>query len=266
MTADLATNPRRSPENRARGRGPVHRRGEGASLPGVVDRGRARARARGTPPILSGAMAGLWQRLFGGGASGLSAEAAREPEPASADPSSRSPMTAKALARRLLVEHDGRPDSDALWRACEVEGVDIRAVDRELDLLEEAANVRRASVDPSRLRILDLTGLEAMRMRVVGVSYSVTQAERERFGGTEYLLIREPENTSDPQAVAVYGKGRRVGYLSTARAQRISALLASLDADAFQVTGAATNERSSVLWVDVPRLPVLRTFVTGRGT
>lgn len=42
--------------------------------------------------------------------------------------------------------------------------------------------------------------------------------DREAYSGREYPLVREPENKHDSNAVAVYGRGRKVGYLSTAKA------------------------------------------------
>ncbi|MFC7404298.1 HIRAN domain-containing protein [Georgenia alba] len=99
------------------------------------------------------------------------------------------------------------------------------------------------------------------RTRVKGSAYAVSDAERARYGGREHLLIAEPDNEADPSAVAAYGKGHRVGYLSTARAASLAPLLAQLPGDAFRVTGSSTTSSTIVLWVDVPKVEPLRRFV-----
>ena len=70
--------------------------------------------------------------------------------------------------------------------------------------------------------------------------------------------MREPDNPTDVQAVAVYGRGHRVGYLSQARAASTAPLLAQLRGDAFRVTGTGTTPNSIVLWVDAPKVDALR--------
>ncbi len=113
---------------------------------------------------------------------------------------------------------------------------------------------------------MDLSGLDSTRRRIKGSAYSVSDAERARYGGPEYLLIAEPDNEADPSAVAVYGKGHRVGYVSTPRAAGLAPLLAQIDADAFRVTGVGTSESHGTrLWVDVPKVDSLRRFIREHG-
>ena len=104
-------------------------------------------------------------------------------------------------------------------------------------------------------------------MRIKGSANWVTDSARAKFGGAEYLLVREPENEFDTTAVAVYGKGREVGYLSSVKAAGLAPILDPLafdafDAfDAFKAGGASVFEKSIRLWVDVPNLAQLRQFL-----
>lgn len=125
----------------------------------------------------------------------------------------------------------------------------------------EGERVRVSKVDVSTLRIVDLGELETVRTRIKGSMYVVTDAQRATHSGSEYLLIREPKNRVDTKAVAVYGKGRRVGYVSAAKAATLAPLLDSIEGDAFRVTGAGVIEGgSSRLWVDLPKVGALRAF------
>lgn len=169
---------------------------------------------------------------------------------------------AARLAGQLLLEFPDEVPDEVLAARAEAEALSPQTVARVLDRLRsgstETAGPQRRSIRVSTLEIVDLTSLPSVRMRVKGSAYSVTDAERRRFGGTEYLLVREPENVADPQAVAVYGRGHRVGYLSQARAASSSSLLAELTGDAFKVSGTGTTSSSIVLWVDVPTVGALR--------
>lgn len=166
-----------------------------------------------------------------------------------------------ALARELFAEHPGGMPADVLSDRAEAAGVDVQVIDRALDDLLEMATVKVRRITVASLHTVDLTGLESVRTRIKGVSYWVAWSERRRHGGTEYLLVTEPENEVDSTAVAVYGvTGRKVGHLSTARAASMTPLLLKLDGDAFRVTGSGVTASSGVLWVDVPRVPKLREY------
>lgn len=170
----------------------------------------------------------------------------------------------KRVARSLASRHPDGVPYDILTKTAAAEGLDPGTVlaQIEADQSRPRAVIRRRKVKLDELRTMDLSALDSVRMRIKGSAYAVSDAERRRQGGFEYLLIREPDNEADPSAVAVYGmKGVRVGYVSTARAASLSPLLAQLDVDAFKVSGAGATASSIVLWVDVPRVDALRKFV-----
>lgn len=172
----------------------------------------------------------------------------------------------KAVARTLSARFaDAEVPPDVLAETAATEGVDPEAVRRQIELDRtpgEPLVVRTRSVKPDELRVVDLSALESVRMRIKGSAFTVSDAERRRQSGPSYLLIREPDNEVDAFAVAVYGmRGRRVGYLSASRAAMVSPLLAQLDADAFKVSGAGTTKTSIVISVDVPKADALRRFV-----
>ena len=174
------------------------------------------------------------------------------------------PPTPESVARDLFREFPDGIDVDTLWDRCEAAGVEMSRVDRALDELRYAAEVKVETVKADALRVLDLTALPFVRTRIKGSAYWVTDAQRRRFGGPEYLLMREPQNRADPNAVAVYGHGRKVGYVSTAKAAGLAPLLDRLAADAYRVGGAGA-EQGMRLWVDLPTLDGLRRFVKARS-
>ncbi|WP_425499035.1 HIRAN domain-containing protein [Oerskovia flava] len=100
--------------------------------------------------------------------------------------------------------------------------------------------IRPRKLEPSALHVIDLSDLDSLRLRITGTAYCVTDDERRRYGGTEYLLVCEPDNETDSSAVAVYGRGSRVGYLPRARAASICPVTL-MDADAFRVSGAGSG-------------------------
>lgn len=107
---------------------------------------------------------------------------------------------------------------------------------------------------------VDLRGLPSSRFRIVGTAHWVTDAERRTYSAQEYELVREPNNEHDTRAVAVYGRGRKVGYLSAAKAAGLAPELDRLGEAAFVVGGDSVTEHSIRMWVDIPRLPALRAF------
>lgn len=112
------------------------------------------------------------------------------------------------------------------------------------------------------LSVVDFTSLPSVRTRIVGSAHWVSDKERRRYGGSEYLLVREPGNEHDAQAIAVYGLGRKVGHLSAAKAASLASILDRLSADAYRVTGAGADARSVQLWVDLPRVDAIRKFTS----
>ncbi|WP_345434856.1 HIRAN domain-containing protein [Microbacterium gilvum] len=116
----------------------------------------------------------------------------------------------------------------------------------------------------SPMRTADLRGIESVRLRVKGTGYWVDVDQRHRVGGTDYLLVREPSNPHDRNAVAVHdADGRKVGYVSAARAAILAPVLDTIDAEAFVVSGAGPSEDSVRLWVDLPKADALRRYARG---
>ncbi len=124
----------------------------------------------------------------------------------------------------------------------------------------DATARRRADLRVDELRILDLRALDSRRLRVVGSAYVCSDRDRKLYGGTEYLLVREPDNRADAHAVAVYGKGRQLGYTSAAKGAAISPLLEKIGADAYLVGGSSVTDSSIRLWVDLPSVAALRAY------
>lgn len=175
--------------------------------------------------------------------------------------------TVEGVARSLVARfpEDDTGNFDEIWSTAEASGVDPdRVLERMQDLYSQArqrAGITERWIDPARLQVLDLRHLESTRTRIKASGSQVTDDERSKYGGTEYLLVREPQNEHDAQAIAIYGKGRCVGYVSASAAARLSPELDQLHADAFLVSGASTVGGSIRLWVDLPRVPNLRRFV-----
>jgi hypothetical protein len=127
--------------------------------------------------------------------------------------------------------------------------------------VSSSLRVKRVVVDEDSLAVLDLRGVKATRTRIVGSAYWVTDVGRAKHGGDEYLLVREPGNKWDANAVAVYGKGRKVGHLSEAKAAALSPIFDLLEFDGFKVAGESVSANSVRMWVDLPSVPALRSFV-----
>jgi len=124
--------------------------------------------------------------------------------------------------------------------------------------------VKSQTVDLESLTQCDLRQLPNVRTRIKGSAYVISDSNRAKFGGTEYLLVREPSNKADTSAVAIYGNGHKVGYLSAAKAATFAPLLDSMSEEAFVVGGTSIAEHSIKLWVDLPTLPSIRGFVASR--
>lgn len=128
-------------------------------------------------------------------------------------------------------------------------------------------NVEVVGLALGELDILDLSAVApTKRTRIVGSFGWVTDEERRIYGGSSYLLVREPSNEFDARAIAVYGKGRKVGHLSRAQAAAFSQILDPLPFSAFKVRGASVSSDSMRMWVDLPTLPSLRAFVKTLAT
>lgn len=115
------------------------------------------------------------------------------------------------------------------------------------------------------LERVDLRELPSSRFRIVGSEHWVRESDRAVFGGTEYALVREADNEHDESAVALYGRGRKVGYLSRAKAAGLAPELDRLGPAAFLVRGAGPSETSIRMWVDLPLLPGVRALTRAAG-
>ncbi|MGO4230418.1 HIRAN domain-containing protein [Arthrobacter sp. YAF34] len=125
----------------------------------------------------------------------------------------------------------------------------------------KVVGVKKVALHEAGLSILDLRELPSNRFRIVGSGFWVTDSGRYKHGGSDYVLVREPKNKWDANAVAVYGKGRKVGYLSEAKAAALAPIFDQLPFDAYRVGGAPPADNSIRMWVDVPAVPKLRAFV-----
>jgi hypothetical protein len=138
--------------------------------------------------------------------------------------------------------------------------VSVPSGEAKRETAPKAAGVKKVMLEEEGLSVLDLRELPCSRFRIVGSAYWVTDSGRYKHGGNEYLLVREPKNKWDANAVAVYGKGRKVGYLTEAKAAALAPTFDALNFDAYRVGGAAPEGNSTRMWVDIPALPRLRTF------
>lgn len=189
-----------------------------------------------------------------------------EPSPAQVA-ASASPEEMHSAARKLaqyLLDQGFQDDLlfDAMLDASSNTGVPTSEIDRAYDELQWARDnpIKVATLSTGSMRVLDLRNVPSTRMRIKGSANWVTDDERAKYGGTEYLLVREPANEFDLNAVAVYGKGRKVGYVSAVKAAALAPILDPLPFDAFLLGGTSVVENSIRLWVDVPKLPELRKF------
>jgi len=106
----------------------------------------------------------------------------------------------------------------------------------------------------------DLRGLDSSRARVEGTQYLAHDRERLHAGDRMYVLRREPRNRRDASAIAVYARGRGVGYVSPARASDIAPMLDRLGGAAV-VNGLGSDAGSTRLWVELPAPDALDEFV-----
>ena len=113
----------------------------------------------------------------------------------------------------------------------------------------KAAGVKKVTLDETTVSILDLRELPSSRFRIVGSAFWVTDSGRYKNGGNEYLLVREPKNKWDANAVAVYGNGRKVGHLSEAKAGALAPIFDEPAFDAYRVGGAPPASNSIIMWV-----------------
>lgn len=182
--------------------------------------------------------------------------------PSSAPASGR--LSPSGLARELMREYGDEVPAEVLVERARAAGLSASAVDSAIDSIVEARRVKRSHVSATSMRIVDLRGLESVRMRVKGSAHYVETTRRRSFLDTEYLLVREPGNKFDTNAIAVHGRGgRKIGHVSATRAAIMAPILDQIGADGYSVAGTAGSATSIVAWVDLPKADALRAFAKG---
>lgn len=183
------------------------------------------------------------------------------------------PVHPKKVARTLHGRPDFDNDDEVIAREARVAGVDPDAVRAELERLgeqdarrllhAEATGAKVERLRESSLDCVDLTALPGIATRIVGQFAWLADDERDEYHAGTYLLVREPGNDYSVNAVAVFGRGRKVGYVPEGRARALAPLLDSIPGDAFVVTsGEARGAKHQVV---LPRVPDLRAFAARRA-
>jgi hypothetical protein len=136
---------------------------------------------------------------------------------------------------------------------------------------EDIAHPRRGprtAIDRLKLteeQITDLRPLGGARLRIVGTAHWVPNSKRMTVGGDAYVLVREPKNQHDENAVAVYDATRKVGYLSRAKAAAYAPQFDRIGAPGYRVAGEPPED-SVRLWVVLPPITKVRAFPSIDGT
>lgn len=130
----------------------------------------------------------------------------------------------------------------------------------------KAAAKPRNAIKVGDMRLLDLRHLDSVPLKLRGISHYVSERGRAQFGDSELVLKREPTNPHDAIAIAVYGKGRKLGHVSAARAAQLTPMLDRLGYDGYLVDGIVEQVpgRMTQLHVMLPRVPVLRAWAKGQ--
>jgi hypothetical protein len=169
--------------------------------------------------------------------------------------------TALQLARQIRRDYPHGMDTGDFVDLCYAHGLEPQDVDRQIDQLDADAQVRPSRVNVDGLNIIDLTELEPTRLRIRGTANYILDSHRSKLIATQWLLIREPKNVHDTNAVAVHAlDGRKVGFVSAKRAALMAPLLDQMDGDAYLVGGSGATPETIALHVDLPRIAELRDF------
>ncbi|SDS10959.1 hypothetical protein SAMN04489860_0814 [Paraoerskovia marina] len=113
-------------------------------------------------------------------------------------------------------------------------------------------------VAPAERTVLDLSGVDSVRVRIVATDVLLGEEERESVDRTEYLVVREPADVDAVSTLAVFDGERKIGYLSPAKADLLVPLLDSMPADAFRIAGDPDVAKPEQFWAFIPRVPALR--------
>ncbi|RRJ85603.1 hypothetical protein EG850_12745 [Gulosibacter macacae] len=127
-------------------------------------------------------------------------------------------------------------------------------------LADSRVTRRRKKLDD--LQVVDLSGLDTIRQKVKGVSFYLSVNERKHAVANSFMLVRDPRNEYDSNAVGVYSpEGRQVGHVSASRAVILAPEFDRIGADAYRVSGAPPNTEGSVVpFIDLPTAPAIRAF------
>lgn len=102
-------------------------------------------------------------------------------------------------------------------------------------------------------------GSGGSRVEVRGVSHWIEKSEMPGPNVTYFVLVREPKNKHDRNAIAVYCGTRKVGYLSAKRAEVYGPLLDACDISRVRVT----REEGNGLYLRLPSLSIVRKLAPG---
>lgn len=107
--------------------------------------------------------------------------------------------------------------------------------------------------------VLDLRALPSRRMRVVGTNhYSIARVSN--LTVSTWLVIREPENEHDANAIGVFMlTGEQVGHIAASAARVIAPVLDASGYAKFLLTAVGSSGSTSArVWIDVPLVSALR--------
>jgi hypothetical protein len=107
-----------------------------------------------------------------------------------------------------------------------------------------------------RHAFLDLRHLPTTTCRVRGLKYYLHEERQLEYGSRGYLLVREPTNSHNKDAIAVYKRGVKVGFVAASRAASTAALLDQLEARAYRVDGRPDGHGR--ILIEMPTVPALR--------
>jgi hypothetical protein len=103
--------------------------------------------------------------------------------------------------------------------------------------------------------VRDLRGLPSVQAGVQGTSYHVPNSAAS-YAIEEYVLVREPRNRHDANAIAVYADGRKFGYVSATKAASLAPHFDRLGITA-AVVGGLVRSRGKALML-LPKIEAMR--------
>lgn len=129
-----------------------------------------------------------------------------------------------------------------------------------VEAVEESEPAPESAVPEREDDVVDLTGVDAVRVRVIGIDDLPGADELKEIPSDVYELQVEQEAGDAAAAVAVFAGERKVGYLSAAKASTLVPLLETLPGNRYLVAGETDVVKPGQLGVLIPRVPALRAF------